>query len=538
LTNNSRLKKPNLNFFPASLLKESHRVLGDEFSNLNNRIQTGYVNVFWNHYGIIKRNKHKSSPDSFYMNAKEVKKLFTDRQNFRAVNDNGYYLKPSGTKKYGYSFLARKKEGFTFYKPTEWVINTIYAATGVRSNGFKLAPKINQLMKDWYAQSDDETNKELGFVNSKGESIVDVVNDNGGAIFRDKSNIDHQINVNLNVQLDVHTLTKHKQQLQQLLQYLKDNNIKQVVKDTNEWDIVKDILLINTINNNDKKLRGNCQGTLGVVKLTTPLQSLMCKDIKIDGVEQRIIEINRLLVSVRESGSASVPVIYEENSTGRYQTQGAVLQGYHKSVRYAALSGCYEYDLEAAHQNILLQLLEQKDVDFPELAKMREYVANKHKIRIQLSDELNTDINTVKEILQLLTYGGTLSRSNKCSLYETCDGNMPLLNRVVSNPWLKQYRSMFDLAYTHLTDGSEQITNAVGIDKLPENKRQAMAHILQGCERQVLDAVIKHSNRNDIALLIHDCVVFYNQQSPEELSRIVREETGFNLEFSEDKYTD
>jgi hypothetical protein len=97
---------------------------------------------------------------------------------------------------------------------------------------------------------------------------------------------------------------------------------------------------------------------------------------------------------------------------------------------------------------------------------------------------------------------------------------------------------MFDLAYTHLTDGSEQITNAVGIDKQPENKRQAMAHILQGCERQVLDAVIKHSNRNDIALLIHDCVVFYNRQSPEELSKIVREETGFNLEFSEDKYTD
>jgi hypothetical protein len=393
-------------------------------------------------------------------------------------------------------------------------------------------------MKDWYAQSDDETNKELGFVNSKGESIVDVVNDNGGAIFRDKSNLDYQINVNLNVQLDVHTLTKHKQQLQQLLQYLKDNNIKQVVKDTNEWDIVKDILLINTINNNDKKLRGNCQGTLGVVKLTTPLQSLMCKDIKIDGVEQRIIEINRLLVSVRESGSASVPVIYEENSTGRYQTQGAVLQGYHKSVRYAALSGCYEYDLEAAHQNILLQLLEQKDVDFPELATMKEYVTNKHKIRTQLSDKLNTDINTVKEILQLLTYGGTLSKSNKCSLYETCDGNMPLLNRVVSNSWLKQYRSMFDLACTHLTDGSEQITNAVGIDKQPENKRQAMAHILQGRERQVLDAVIKHSNRNDIALLIHDCVVFYNRQSTEQLSRIVKEETGFNLEFSEDKYTD
>lgn len=53
---------------------------------------------------------------------------------------------------------------------------------------------------------------------------------------------------------------------------------------------------------------------------------------------------------------------------------------------------------------------------------------------------------------------------------------------------------------------------------------------------QILDALVENSSRNDIALLLHDCVIFYNKHSPAELSAIVKEKTGFNLEFSEEKY--
>ena len=63
-----------------------------------------------------------------------------------------------------------------------------------------------------------------------------------------------------------------------------------------------------------------------------------------------------------------------------------------------------------------------------------------------------------------------------------------------------------------------------------------MAHILQGYERQVIDAIIKHLDRSNIALLVHDCIVTYDRISPKLLSDIVQQETGFNLEFSEEKY--
>jgi hypothetical protein len=63
-----------------------------------------------------------------------------------------------------------------------------------------------------------------------------------------------------------------------------------------------------------------------------------------------------------------------------------------------------------------------------------------------------------------------------------------------------------------------------------------LAHILQGYERQVIDAIIKHSDRNNIALLVHDCIVTYNRFESSWLSVAVKKETGFDLAFSEDKY--
>ena len=63
----------------------------------------------------------------------------------------------------------------------------------------------------------------------------------------------------------------------------------------------------------------------------------------------------------------------------------------------------------------------------------------------------------------------------------------------------------------------KDIVNAVGIKFERDGEARELAHILQGYERLILDVIIEHSNRKDIALLVHDCVVFYNKQSTEEL---------------------
>ena len=149
----------------------------------------------------------------------------------------------------------------------------------------------------------------------------------------------------------------------------------------------------------ETKRRGGDEEALGGVKVNYSSTTTTSKGFTVESTHQRIFEINRLLATSREQNSPSIPVFYREVRTGRYTAQNAVLQGYHRSVRYAALRDCYEYDLEAAHQNILVQLLDRKQINFPELNVLREYVSNKQGTRERLATDLNTSIAEHKYIV-------------------------------------------------------------------------------------------------------------------------------------------
>ena len=517
-------RNPSTDLYPSSLLLEAHKVLGEEFSRLPKRIQTGYVTTFWNHSNIIKHNKHNRKPDSFAMGKKEIVRNFTDPRDFRKVNDNGYSLRPKRTRHGSIeskNILCKERTGgATTYPPTKWLDSTAVAFSGGRKsfikgskNGFQLSPKIQQLVDDWFEKPIKEISSSKGMVNRHGESALEIASDFGGAIIRDISRVPKRTNISLIIYININSLIQHKKEL-----------AKALTKTAEE----------------EAEERGSSGEDLGGVKVnidpTKPSETLTIKDFSRDGIQQRIFEINRLLATSREQNSPSIPVFYREVRTGRYTAQNAVLQGYHRSVRYAALRGCYEYDLEAAHQNLIVQLLDRDKVDFPELNVLREYVSNKQATRDKLASELSASVDTVKEIIQALTYGAQLTSNKKQKIYESCQGDAELIERVLANSWLKQYASTFKLASHHLVGKNKQIKNAVGIKREILKKSEAMAHILQGYERLILDTLISNSKPNDVALLVHDCIVYYTPKSKAELSRIVKENTGFELEFSEDQY--
>ena len=517
-------KPPLTDLFPHSLQLEAQQVLGEEFSRLPKRIQTGYTNVFWQHANIIKHNKHNRKPDSFPMGTEEVSRNFTDPKNFRKVNDNGYALRPKRTRHGSidtkYILCKDRTGGATSYPPTKWVNKTVrafqsWSEGGVKGalNGYQLSPKIQQLVDEWFEKPKEAISESKGMVNRNGESAHEIASYYGGAITRDISRVSKRTNINVIIHIDTDSLILHKEELTKSLN-------KTVHEDT--------------------KRRGGDKEALGGVKVNTnptkPSITLTSKGFTVESTHQRIFEIDRLLVTAREQNSPSIPVFYKEAKTGRYTANNATLQGYHRSVRYAALRGCYEYDLEAAHQNLLVQLLDREQINFPELDVLREYVSNKKGTRESLANDLNTSIDTVKEILQALTYGAQLTSNNHQKIYESCEGDLELIERVITNPWLKQYASTFKLASKHLIGKNKIIKNAVGIEREIHKKTEAMAHILQGYERLILDVLITNSEPNDVALLVHDCIVYYTPKSPTELSRIVKENTGFDLEFSEKQY--
>ena len=514
----SKPKPPLIDLFPHSLQLEAQQVLGEEFSKLPKRIQTGYTTAFWQHSNIIKHNKHNRQPDSFPMGAEEVSRNFTDPRDFRKVNDNGYSLRPKrtrhGSTESKYMLCKEQTGGATSYPATKWINKTVRAFDSWSTvkgtlNGYQLSPKIQQLVDDWFEKPIEAISESKGMINRNGESAQEIASNYGGAIIRDVSSTSNSINISELIRIDINSLIGHKEELTNAL-----------TKTAQE----------------EAKGRGGDEEALGGVKVKYTSTTLASNGFTRESNRQRISEINRLLVTAREQNSPLIPVFYKEAKTGRYTAQSAILQGYHRSVRYAALRGCYEYDLEAAHQNLLVQLLDREQLDFPELEVVREYVSNKQGTREKLATDLKTSIDTVKEIIQALTYGAQLTNNKRQKIYEACEGDEQLIERVINNPWLKKLASTFKIAHKHLVGDTKVIKNAVGIEREIKTKAKAMAHILQGYERLILDVLITNSEPNDVALLVHDCIAYYTPKSTAELSRIVKESTGFDLEFSKKQY--
>ena len=547
-----RKRKPSTDLFPSSLLTESQRVLEEEFTRLPNRIQTGYTLVFWNHNELIRHNTHNRRTDSFPMDTEEVTHYFADPRNFRAVNDNGYYLNQKNTR-HGiiegqYALLRKEAKGVMYCEPTKWIIKTIdafqsWSEVGVigTKNGYILDSKVKRFVDAWIAQTESELPKQRGMINRRGDSAKQIAKYYGGAIRRDLSKVSKRVNIRVLIKVDIDSLLLHKKQLNNTLNKLNNYGVEELIKESDIWLKVLEEMHHIEAREEGAEAPAEKERALGGVKVkniySKALKSLAMKDFNRKSINERIDEITKVLTTIREENSSTIPIFYEEAKTGRYTAKNAILQGYHRSVRYAALRGCYEYDLEAAHQNILVQLLDREKIDFPELDVLREYVKDKKKIREELSKTLMTSVETVKQLIQALTYGAQLVRNKKQSIYDICEGDQELIERVITNPWLEKLAKTFLIAHKHLIGDKKILKNAVGIkSETLSGKAEAMAHILQGYERLVLDTLIRHSKPKDVALLIHDCIVYYTPKNTSDLSSIVYENTGFNLEFSEEPY--
>ena len=548
----NKRKVPSTDLFPSSILYESQQILGERFTKLPHKIQTGYTLVYWNHSGLIRHNTHNRRADSFPMDNVEVSRYFTDPRDFRAVNDNGYFLRPKytlhGAIKGRYVLSRKAEEESAHYEPTKWIIKTIMAFEGRTKlgvtgskNGFIMDSSIKSFIDTWFAKKGTELSEHRGMINSRGDSAKEIASQLGGAINRNLSRVTKRVNISALTKINTESLLVHQEQLNYSQKMLSQMNAEALVKGSHEWEeLVNQLAFIEGTGEIVEVGEDNFM-TLGRVKvknnLSKSLKSLSVKGFSATSINERLVEINKLLATTREEGSNTIPIFYEEVRTGRYTAKNATLQGYHKSVRYAALKGCYEYDINAAHQNILIQLLEQRNLDFPELKVVRDYVKDKQQIRNDLSAELQTPIETVKEIINALTYGAILSSNKKYSLYDICEGDKDLIGRVITKPWLIKLTKALEISHNRLIGDDKSIKNAVGIQsELLERRSQVMAHLLQGYERLVLDALIKHSKPTNVALLIHDCIVYYTPKNTSDLSRIVFEETGFNLSFSEELY--
>ena len=238
-------RKPSTDLYPSSLLLEAHKVLGEEFSRLPKRIQTGYAITFWNHNNIIRHNKHNRRADSFSMGQKEIARNFTDPRDFRKVNDNGYSLRPKRTRHGSIeskNILCKERTGgATTYPPTKWLKKTVDAFKGWSEvgligsrNGYQLTPKIQELVDDWFKKPIEEISESIGMVNRDGVSALEIASYYGGAINRDKSRVPKRTNISVIINIDTDSLLIHKEQLNYILSKLDEYGLDSLQIDTNK----------------------------------------------------------------------------------------------------------------------------------------------------------------------------------------------------------------------------------------------------------------------------------------------------------------
>jgi len=516
--------------FPHSLLAHLKDALGDRFTDLPERVQKGYTTLLWNNQYITKANRHTKDSASWKTSAETLKLLFGDPQTFRDVNTNGFYMNPNrSTLKTRFKICREDDQDATYYPPTDWVNVTFvgYGPSNGRKgvlSGYQTSPDILGILEDWSEKAVLDKSQPSGFnINIRG--IEDLAK-KGDLL----ENIDTLVRVNMM------SLFEYRFQLELIQEYLESLNLEVIHQGTKEWQKCMEYIKGMTGERKGERREGTDWGIVDPKPSLKPLQTLLIKDLTLNNNSQQLIQIKKLFTMLRELDFKGIPVTYELRSTGRYFATNATLQGYPKAVRYAALHSCYEYDLESAHQSILLQLLDNKGIDFPELIKLREYVENKKVIREKLSEELQLPLDIAKNILQALTYGARLSRSPEEAIYRECEGDKEAIERVVTHPWLDQYRKIFEKAHQHLIGDKKNFKNVLGIVCEKAGVSQQMAHLLQGYERQVIDSLINRSNKGDIALLLHDAIVFNGKTSSSDLSAFVKRDTGFDLRFSEETY--
>ena len=525
--------------FPASLLYHLQNSLGETFTKLPPRFQQGYTTIFWNNLSITDANRHTQAKNSWKTSAEELEVLFGDAQAFRDVNTNGYYMSLKRTahgKRKGYYKICHKNDaGAVAHNPTKWIM-VISQGYGPRKghkgvlNAYQVSSTVQTILDEWGDSSKPLEDIPSGF----GISYSNLEN-----IAKEKTQPEE---VNILVRINFMSLKEYQYQLEIIQEeFFKKKGVSEALKGSTLWnDIVRffmdgdDALEERMKGPNDREDKG--WGIVTPKVNTKPLQALLQKDLTQKNISQQLSYINKILLAYREENFEGIPMTYEVVSTGRLFATNATLQGYNKEVRYAALQGCYAYDMESAHQSILLQLLEEESANFSELDILREYVNEKKAVRERLSKELGLPIKAVKDILQTLTYGARLSRSRNEAVYKACSGDMEAVEKVVTHPWLRQYQQTFNQAHEILLGNKKTFKNIKGLPCKKTSKPARLAHLLQGHERFVIDALIKRSEKGMVALLLHDAIVFYGKAETEQLEEFVKHDTGFNLRFSEEVY--
>lgn len=252
-----------------------------------------------------------------------------------------------------------------------------------------------------------------------------------------------------------------------------------------------------------------------------------------------------LTLTILRADTAAMPrgnleIQYLESTAGRLYAIAGVLQTMPREVRNAAFAGCYDYDVENCHFDILRQLAERIGLQTPAID---DYLLNKSEIRRTIAADIDAPAKDVKAALISIIYGST-KRTN--SYYKEGREVQPAIVRLMGvdkaaelfahplylalHQEVKGVRKPI-LAAAPKHRGREVNLFGKGIST-SETAEARLAHAIQGIEALILDTVIQAHSRT-LRLLMHDGWVSSERLDVAELSKLIFQATGFRVALEE-----
>ena len=218
------------------------------------------------------------------------------------------------------------------------------------------------------------------------------------------------------------------------------------------------------------------------------------------------------------------------------------LQRYRKEYRTNILAESgytHDYDIECSAPTLIHQYAQQLGLD-EYLFALRRYLNDRTAVRDELSQGLELDPGVVKEIVNALFCGATISTNKDHSdIYHILNGDLARIEYLKQNEFIKELVSDIKTCWTYIRPHMQKRTRVVnGKERLlPLNARQKW-NVYFELERVVLNSVRTYLDERSIKyFLIHDGWTCNREVDREELGNYVRDTTGYEIKFDYMKTT-
>jgi hypothetical protein len=226
---------------------------------------------------------------------------------------------------------------------------------------------------------------------------------------------------------------------------------------------------------------------------------------------------------------------YCEIESGRVYAEGVGnLQNCYRVLREAAMAGLYDIDIENCHYSILEQMAASHGYQCTEVLA---YLANKKQVRESLAAEFGISVRQAKDALIALIYGAKFSVRATDALPKIFN-DIRLAAKIYQHPKFLALRNDIAGARAVVLEAQtvtlRTIKNCRGLTMRLDgsNKRQQLAHLLQGVEVTALEAAYRLYPK-EVVLLQHDGFAATCQLDTKRIEAAILEATGYRLEVEQ-----